>query len=106
MAEYTGRQAAQYIPGGAYGEGQELMSLQKAPGVSLSASEMSAAQMGAVANTMPLIKQTLNHTDLFTYYVLFFYFIFTKFSFIIHIIFPTVAPHNISPFLFMSIKFF
>lgn len=63
MAEYTGRQAAQYIPGGAYGEGQELMSLQTAPGVNLAASEMSAAQMGAVANTMPMAKPTLNLTD-------------------------------------------
>lgn len=63
MAEYTGRQAAQYIPGGAYGEGQELMSLQTAPGVNLAASEMSAAQMGAVANTMPMRKPTLNLTD-------------------------------------------
>lgn len=63
MAEYTGRQAAQYIPGGAYGEGQELMSLQTAPGVNLAASEMSAAQMGAVVNTMPMRKPTLNLTD-------------------------------------------
>lgn len=63
MAEYTGRQAAQYIPGGAYGEGQELMSLQTAPGVNLAASEMSAAQMGAVANTMPMRKPTLSLTD-------------------------------------------
>ena len=63
MAEYTGRQAAQYIPGGAYGEGQELMSLQTAPGVNLAASEMSAAQMGAVANAMPMAKPTLNLTD-------------------------------------------
>lgn len=63
MAEYTGRQAAQYIPGGAYGEGQELMSLQTAPGVNLAASEMSAAQIGAVANTMPMRKPTLNLTD-------------------------------------------
>ena len=63
MAEYTGRQAAQYIPGGAYGEGQELMSLQTAPGVNLAASEMSAGQMGAVANTMPMRKPTLNLTD-------------------------------------------
>lgn len=63
MAEYTGRQAAQYIPGGAYGEGQELMSLQTAPGVNLAASEMSAAQMGAVANAIPMAKPTLNLTD-------------------------------------------
>ena len=63
MAEYTGRQAAQYIPGGAYGEGQELMSLQTAPGVNLAASEVSAAQMGAVANAMPMAKPTLNLTD-------------------------------------------
>ena len=64
MAEsYIGKQAAQYIPGGAYGEGQELMSLQTAPGVNLAASEMSAAQMGAVANTMPMAKPTLNLTD-------------------------------------------
>ena len=63
MAEYTGRQAAQYIPGGAYGEGQELMSLQTAPGVNLAASEMSAAHMGAVANAMPMAKPTLNLTD-------------------------------------------
>ena len=63
MAEYTGRQAAQYIPGGAYGEGQENMAFQTAPGVNLAASEMSAAQMGAVANTMPMRKPTLNLTD-------------------------------------------
>jgi hypothetical protein len=60
MAEYTGRQAAQYIPGGAYGEGQELMSLQTAPGVNLAASEVSAAQMGAVANAIPMAKPTLS----------------------------------------------
>lgn len=63
MAEYTGRQAAQYIPGGAYGEGQENMAFQTAPGVNLAASEMSAAQMGAVANTMPMRKPTLSLTD-------------------------------------------
>lgn len=63
MAEYTGRQAAQYIPGGAYGEGQENMAFQTAPGVNLAASEMSAAQMGAVVNTMPMRKPTLNLTD-------------------------------------------
>ena len=60
MAEYTGRQAAQYIPGGAYGEGSELMSLQTAPGVNLAASEVSAEQMGAVANAVPMARPTLN----------------------------------------------
>ena len=64
MAEYTGRQAAQYIPGGAYGEGQELMAMQTAPGVNLAASEVSAAQMGAVAGAgMPKPKPTLNLAD-------------------------------------------
>jgi hypothetical protein len=61
MAEsYIGKQAAQYIPGGAYGEGGELMSLQTAPGVNMAASEVSAAQMGAVANAIPMAKPTLN----------------------------------------------
>jgi len=62
MAEYTGKQAAQYIPGGAYGEGSELMALQTAPGVNLAASEVSAAQMGAVANAVPVQRPTLSLT--------------------------------------------
>jgi hypothetical protein len=57
---YTGKQAAQYIPGGAYGEGGELMALQTAPGVNMAASEVSAEQMGAVANAVPMAKPTLN----------------------------------------------
>lgn len=61
MAEYTGRQAAQYIPGGAYGEGSELMSLQTAPGTKLAATEVSQEQMNAVAGAgMPMQKPTLN----------------------------------------------
>lgn len=60
MADYIGKQAAQYIPGGAYGEGGELMALQTAPGVSMAASEVSAEQMGAVANAIPMAKPTLN----------------------------------------------
>jgi len=62
MAEaYIGKQAAQYIPGGAYGEGGELMALQTgAPGVSMAASEVSAEQMGAVANAIPMARPTLN----------------------------------------------
>lgn len=62
MAEYTGRQAAQYIPGGAYGEGTELTSLQTAPGTKLAASEVSAEQMNAVANAMPVQRPTLSLT--------------------------------------------
>jgi len=57
---YTGKQAAQYIPGGAYGEGGELMAFQTAPGVNMAASEVSAEQMGAVANAVPMAKPTLN----------------------------------------------
>ncbi len=57
---YIGKQAAQYIPGGAYGEGGELMALQTTPGVNMAASEVSAAQMGAVANAVPMAKPTLN----------------------------------------------
>lgn len=61
MAEsYIGKQAAQYIPGGAYGEGGELMAIQTAPGVNMAASEMSAEQINAVVNTMPAPKPTLN----------------------------------------------
>lgn len=44
MAEgpYIGRQAAQSITGGAYGENQELTQLQTAPGVPLAATETGA----------------------------------------------------------------
>lgn len=46
MAEkYTGKQAAQYIPGGAYGEGKETMALQTQPGVPMAAAEVPAAAM-------------------------------------------------------------
>lgn len=63
MAEsYIGKQAAQYIPGGAYGEGGELMAIQTAPGVNMAASEVSAEQMNAVANAMPVARPTLNFT--------------------------------------------
>jgi hypothetical protein len=48
---YIGRQAAQSIPGGAYGENTELTQLQTAPGVPLAATETSAAatSMGSVS---------------------------------------------------------
>ena len=53
MAEgpYIGRQAAQSITGGAYGENTELTQLQTAPGVPLAATETSAAvtSMGSVS---------------------------------------------------------
>jgi len=49
---YIGRQAAQSIPGGAYGENTELTQLQTAPGVPLAATETSAAatSMGSLSS--------------------------------------------------------
>lgn len=53
MAEgpYIGRQAAQSITGGAYGDNQELTQLQTAPGVPLAATETGAipSSMGSVS---------------------------------------------------------
>jgi hypothetical protein len=54
MAEgpYIGRQAAQSITGGAYGENTELTQLQTAPGVPLAATETGAAatSMGSLSS--------------------------------------------------------
>ena len=62
MAEYTGRQAAQYIPADTYGEGTELTAIQTEPGTKLAATEVSAAEMGAVANAVPVQRPTLSLT--------------------------------------------
>jgi len=49
---YIGRQAAQSIPGGAYGENTELTQLQTAPGVPLAATETGAtpSSMGSISS--------------------------------------------------------